>query len=100
MLEHRAPTRRVSESAVNENDRRLGHEAAFHLRDCRSQPALIVPGSRPWFALVRCPCLRPGFLPGAMLLPNRNHWFNVNPLEDQWSFFAKRCAPNTTRATR
>src|SRR3954469_13212187 len=58
MLENRAPAGRVSERAVNENDCGLGHQASFSLGGLRSQPALIVPSSRPWFALVRCPCPR------------------------------------------
>src|SRR4051794_32375684 len=58
LLEYRAPARRVSESTVSENDCRLGHEASFWLGGVRSQPPLIVPSSRPCFALVRCPWLR------------------------------------------
>src|SRR3954471_940644 len=100
LLEHRAPARGVSESTVNENDCRLGHEAAFRLGKSPPKPAPIVPGSRPWFALVRCPCLRPVLLPDAMFLSGRHHWVAPNPLEDQWSFFAKRCVPNTTGAAR
>src|SRR2546421_3316630 len=51
-LEHGAPARGVSESAVHENDRWFGHGTSFRLRgtgDSALQSAFDVPRSPPWF---------------------------------------------------
>src|SRR3954451_3983302 len=83
MLEHGAPARRVSESTVSENDCRLGHELPFaegtvghSLRSSLRDRARGLP----WSDARVCD---QGFSRTRCSLPTRNHWLNLNLLEDQ-----------------
>src|SRR3954447_16852304 len=102
VVEDAAPARSVSERAVDQKDCRIGHEASFRLFEparahwrrrrgiapvvCTGQVPVYPTGASPW-----------GDAPAP---PDPWAQCRLNPLEDQWSFFARRCVPSTTRATR